>query len=63
MVSNTGSVNGFHIEYILSVNANNLAKYNNDNDRFERERNLLVVCFYLKGKIIFRVVRKNIPIN
>lgn len=63
LVSNTGSVNGFHIEHILSVNADNLAKFNNDNDRFERKETVLVVCFYLKGKIIFRVVMKNIPIN
>jgi hypothetical protein len=50
LVSNTGSVNGFHIEHILSVNADNLAKFNNDNDRFERERNRLGGLLLLKGK-------------
>ncbi len=50
LVSNTGSVNGFHIEHILSVNSNNLAKFNNDNDRFERERNRLGGLLLLKGK-------------
>ncbi|MER2079688.1 DUF262 domain-containing protein [Psychrobacillus psychrotolerans] len=50
LVSNTGSVNGFHIEHILSVNNENLAKFNNDNDRFERERNRLGGLLLLKGK-------------
>lgn len=50
LVSNTGSVNGFHIEHILSVNKDNLAKFNNDNDRFERERNRLGGLLLLKGK-------------
>ncbi len=50
LVSNTGAVNGFHIEHILSVNKDNLSKFNNDNDIFERERNRLGGLLLLKGK-------------
>ncbi|BCB02140.1 DUF262 domain-containing protein [Bacillus sp. KH172YL63] len=50
LVSNTGAVNGFHIEHILSVNPTNLDKFDNDNDRFERERNRLGGLLLLKGK-------------
>ncbi len=50
LVSNTGAVNGFHIEHILSVNKENLSKFNNDNDIFERERNRLGGLLLLKGK-------------
>lgn len=50
LVSNTGAVNGFHIEHILSMNATNLNTFNNDEDRFERERNRLGGLLLLKGK-------------
>jgi hypothetical protein len=50
LVSNSGSVNGLHIEHILSANLDNLSKFNNDNDRFEREKNRLGGLFLLKGK-------------
>ncbi len=50
LVSNTGSVNGFHIEHILSVNQQNLQAFNNDTELFERERNRLGGLLLLKGK-------------
>lgn len=50
LVSNTGSKNGFHIEHILSINIENLAKFDNEKDKFERERNRLGGLLLLKGK-------------
>lgn len=50
LVANTGAVNGFHIEHILAVNAENLQAFGNDEERFERERNRLGGLLLLKGK-------------
>lgn len=50
LVMNTGSVNGFHIEHILSDNKENLSAFNNSQDIFERERNRLGGLLLLKGK-------------
>lgn len=50
LVQNTGSKNGFHIEHILSENAENKALFNNDEEYFERERNRLGGLLLLKGK-------------
>lgn len=50
LVSNTGSVNGFHIEHILAKNSDNLTHFNEDEDAFERERNRLGGLLLLKGK-------------
>jgi uncharacterized protein with ParB-like and HNH nuclease domain len=50
LVQNTGSKNGFHIEHILSENAENKALFNDDEEYFERERNRLGGLLLLKGK-------------
>jgi len=50
LVQKTGSVTGFHIEHILAHNAENLQAFNDDRDRFERERNRLGGLLLLKGK-------------
>lgn len=50
LVANTGSVNGFHIEHILSNNNENLSAFGDDVERFERERNRLGGLLLLKGK-------------
>ena len=50
LVQNTGSKNGFHIEHILSENAENKALFNNNDEYFERERNRLGGLLILKGK-------------
>lgn len=50
LVSNTGPVNGFHIEHILAYNMENKQLFDNDEDRFERERNRLGGLLLLKGK-------------
>ncbi|NDI98723.1 DUF262 domain-containing protein [Flavobacterium sp. LaA7.5] len=49
LVQNTGSVNGFHIEHILSFNDENKALFKNDEELFERERNRLGGLLILKG--------------
>lgn len=49
LVQNTGAVNGFHIEHILSYNDENKALFNNDDELFERERNRLGGLLLLKG--------------
>lgn len=49
LVQNTGAVNGFHIEHILSHNEENKALFNNDDELFERERNRLGGLLLLKG--------------
>lgn len=49
LVQNTGSVNGFHIEHILSHNDENKALFNDDEELFERERNRLGGLLILKG--------------
>lgn len=50
LVTKTGAVNGFHIEHILSYNDENLDNFDNDEERFERERNRLGALLLLKGK-------------
>lgn len=50
LVQNTGTVNGFHIEHILSENEENKALFNNDEELFEKERNRLGGLLLLKGK-------------
>lgn len=50
LVLKTGSVNGFHIEHILSYNRANQALFGNDEEVFERERNRLGGLLLLKGK-------------
>lgn len=50
LVNHTGPVNGFHIEHILSMNKDNLSKFGNDEELFERERNRLGGLLLLKGR-------------
>lgn len=50
LVQNTGSINGFHIEHILSNNPENKALFNDDEEYFEKERNRLGGLLLLKGK-------------
>jgi hypothetical protein len=50
LVKNTGSVNGFHIEHILANNNENLQLFDNDEEKFGRERNRLGGLLLLKGK-------------
>jgi uncharacterized protein with ParB-like and HNH nuclease domain len=50
LVQNTGAVNGFHIEHILSDNDENLALFDGDEEKFKSERNRLGGLLLLKGK-------------
>jgi len=50
LVQNTGSVNGFHIEHILSNNPENLELFGGDEEKFKSERNRLGGLLLLKGK-------------
>lgn len=50
LVTKTGAVNGFHIEHILSYNEENISIYQEDNERFEAERNRLGAVLLLKGR-------------
>jgi uncharacterized protein with ParB-like and HNH nuclease domain len=50
LVQNTGSVNGFHIEHILSDNEENLGLFEGDEEKFKSERNRLGGLLLLKGK-------------
>jgi hypothetical protein len=50
LVLKTGHVNGFHIEHILSHNAENLTLFDNNEELFEQERNRLGGLLLLKGK-------------
>jgi hypothetical protein len=50
LVQKTGSVNGFHVEHILSRNDENLAHFNDDEELFEQQRNRLGGILLLKGK-------------
>ena len=50
LVTKTGAVNGFHIEHILSYNKENIKIYNNDEERFDAERNRLGGVLLLKGR-------------
>jgi Protein of unknown function DUF262/Protein of unknown function (DUF1524) len=50
LVTKKGSMNGFHIEHILSHNDENLKLFDGDVDIFERERNRLGGLLLLKGR-------------
>jgi hypothetical protein len=50
LVNKTGAKTGFHIEHILSHNEENLALFDQDEDRFETERNRLGGILLLKGR-------------
>jgi hypothetical protein len=50
LVSSRGSVNGFHIEHILSYNDANRERYDHDEERFSADRNRLGSILLLKGK-------------
>lgn len=50
LVTKTGAKTGFHIEHILSWNDENLALFDDDEERFEQERNRLGGILLLKGK-------------
>jgi hypothetical protein len=50
LVTLRGAKTGFHIEHILSRNTDNLALFDNDEERFELERNRLGGVLLLKGK-------------
>lgn len=50
LVSKTGAITGFHIEHILSHNAENMALFNDDDDLFEQERNRVGGILLLKGR-------------
>lgn len=50
LVTKTGAKTGFHIEHILAWNDENMAKFDNDEERFEQERNRLGGILLLKGK-------------
>lgn len=50
LVVNYGPVNGFHIEHILANNADNLALFDNDEEKFKSERNRLGSLLLLKGQ-------------
>ena len=50
LVSKTGAKTGFHIEHILAHNSENLELFDNDEERFEIERNRLGGVLLLKGK-------------
>lgn len=50
LVTLRGSKTGFHVEHILSRNDFNKALFNNDEERFEIERNRLGAVLLLKGK-------------
>jgi hypothetical protein len=50
LVTSRGAKAGFHIEHILSRNTESLAAFDNDEDRFDVERNRLGGVLLLKGK-------------
>jgi uncharacterized protein with ParB-like and HNH nuclease domain len=50
LVTKTGAKTGFHVEHILSWNAENKALFDGDEERFEQERNRLGGLLLLKGK-------------
>jgi len=50
LVTLRGVKNGFHVEHILSRNDENLELFDNDEERFEQERNRLGGVLLLKGK-------------
>ena len=50
LVKKRATKDGFHIEHILSYNDDNLALFDDDEDRFDQERNRLGGLLLLKGK-------------
>jgi hypothetical protein len=50
LVTSRRTLNGFHIEHILSRNDENLELFGGDEERFEQERNRLGGLLLLKGK-------------
>ncbi len=50
LVTKTGAKTGFHVEHILAWNDANKARFGNDEERFEQERNRLGGILLLKGK-------------
>lgn len=50
LVTKTSAKTGFHIEHILSWNDENRALFDNDEERFEQERNRLGGILLLKGR-------------
>ncbi len=50
LVTKTGAKTGFHIEHVLSWNEQNLALFDDDEERFDQERNRLGGILLLKGK-------------
>jgi hypothetical protein len=50
LVNKTGAVNGFHVEHILAMNDENRALFDDDEERFDQERNRLGGILLLKGK-------------
>ncbi len=50
LVTRTGAKNGFHVEHILSWNQENKKLFEEDEERFEQERNRLGGILLLKGK-------------
>lgn len=50
LVTLRGAKTGFHVEHILSRNAENLRLFNGDEERFDQERNRLGGLLLLKGK-------------
>lgn len=50
LVTARGAKNGFHLEHILSHNAQNLAHFKDDAERFEEERNRLGGVLLMKGR-------------
>lgn len=50
LVTSRGVKTGFHVEHILSRNAENLALFEGDEERFEQQRNLLGGILLLKGR-------------
>ena len=50
LVRNTGPVNGYHIEHILSRNEENLALFDHDEEHFEQQRNRLGALLLLNGR-------------
>lgn len=50
LVTKTGPKNGFHIEHVLSYNAENRALFDGDDERFESERARLGGILLLRGR-------------
>lgn len=50
LVTKTGAKTGFHVEHILAWNDENRGRFDNDEERFEQERNRLGGILLLKGK-------------